>query len=121
APTDSPAALFNAALRDYQTFLSDKAAHADLLPAIEDRARRAAKGFEQLLPVASAAQQPQINEALSQCYRLISDCRRQNTAAARSLAAPAASGHAGFNRSTVGPKRRPALPPASAPSPAPAP
>lgn len=125
APADSPAALFNAALRDYQTFLGDKAAHADLLPSIENRARKAAKGFEQLLPVVSSPQQPQINEALSQCYRLISDCRRQNTSAARDLSAPATSGHAEFNRATVGPKRRPALPaavpapPASTPSPAP--
>lgn len=110
---DSPAALFNAALRDYRLFMEDKETRAGLLPSIEDRARRAAKGLEAALADATGDRRVKLDAALAQCYRLISDCHRQNLQRpepSNTLDAPARSSHAAFNRATVGPKRRAALP-----------
>lgn len=118
---ESPAALFNAALRDYRLFMEDKETRAGLLPSIEERARRAAKGLETAIADATGDRRVKLDAALAQCYRLISDCHRQNLARpepADSLDAPARSSHAAFNRATVGPKRRAALPAAgSSPDP----
>lgn len=110
---DESAALFNAALRDYRTFLSDKAANAHLLPSIQDRAAKAAQGFVDVRGNPDVIV-PDIEDLISQSYRLVSDCRRQRMDAPKTD--PANPG-ARFNRGTVGPKRRTALPPASPPRP----
>lgn len=114
---ESPAALFNAALRDYRLFMEDKETRAGLLPSIEDRARRAAKGLEAAIADATGDRRVKLDAALAQCYRLISDCHRQDLRRPdepNALDAPARSSHAAFNRATVGPKRRAALPAAGA-------
>ena len=110
---DESAALFNAALRDYRTFLTDKAANAHLLPSIQDRAAKAAQGFVDVRGNPDLVI-PDIEDLISQSYRLVSDCRRQRMDAPKT--APATPGDR-FNRGTVGPKRRTALPPASSPRP----
>ncbi len=110
---DRAAADFNAALRDYRVFLSDKAANASLLPSIEERASRAAEAFVALRDNHDV-RIPDIESLISQAYRLVSDCHRQHLG---SPSAPSSfssddSPSSRFNRGTVGPKRRPALPPA---------
>lgn len=98
------AKLFNQALAQYQLFLADKT-RTELLKPIEEAAFQAAKKFEALKGQAPAG--VPLNENIAQCYKLISDCRRQNLERAGS---GTESG-----RRTVGPHRRPALPPYQSP------
>lgn len=109
---DESAALFNAALRDYRTFLADKAANAHLLPSIQDRAAKAAQGFVDVRGNPDVVV-PDLEDLITQSYRLVSDCRRQRMDSPQ----PSPNPTSPFNRGTVGPKRRPALPPASSPRP----
>lgn len=95
------AKLFNEALEQYKLFQSDKT-RMDLLTQIEESCFAAANTFEALRP--EAPEGVPLNNYITQCYRLISDCRRQNLeAAAQSTQTP-------FQRGTAGPSRRPALP-----------
>lgn len=103
------AKLFNQALEQYKRFLADKS-HLELLPAIEETAFQAAKKFEMLQPIAPT--NVPIGEHVSQCYRLIADCRRQNL---ESGGAPA--DEPGNRGKVVGPNRRPALPAYQPPAP----
>lgn len=95
------ARLFNQALEQYQVFLADKS-RADLLKAIEDGAFEAAKKFESLK--GQAPESVPIGDHVTQCYKLISDCRRQH------LEGGPAEPDNDFDRGTAGPRRRPALP-----------
>ena len=99
------ARLFNQALEQYQVFLADKS-RRDLLNGIEETAFRAAKKFEALQGLAPT--NVPLGNHVSQCYRLISDCRRQQ------LESGSGSGGAdddlGARGKVVGPNRRPALP-----------
>ncbi len=69
------ARLFNQALEQYKAFQADKS-RMDLLKPIEDDCFQAAKKFEALR--AEAPEGVPLNQYITQCYRLISDCRRQN-------------------------------------------
>ena len=99
------ARLFNQALEQYQVFLADKS-RRDLLNGIEETAFRAAKKFEALQGLAPT--NVPLDNHVSQCYRLISDCRRQQ------LESGSVSGGTdddlGARGKVVGPNRRPALP-----------
>lgn len=95
------AKLFNGALEQYTLFLDDKS-RTDLLKPIEDAAFQAAKKFEALR--GQAPEGVPLNDHITQCYKLVSDCRRQHLEGAN--AEPAAP----FERGTAGPSRRPALP-----------
>ena len=95
------AKLFNQALEQYQIFLADKTRTERLKP-IEDAAFQAAKIFESLK--GQAPEGVPLNDHITQCYKLVSDCRRQHLEEAN--AEPAAP----FARGTAGPSRRPALP-----------
>lgn len=77
AEYDKAATRFNQALGFYKRFMKEKDAQATLLPQIEDLAFDAAKSFEAVRSVAGGAV-PDIDAAINQCYRLISDCRRQS-------------------------------------------
>jgi hypothetical protein len=100
------ARLFNQALAQYQQFLADKSRLA-LLAAIEETAFQAVKKFEALQGLAPT--NVPLGDNISQCYRLISDCRRQNLEAGG--AGPGGTDHDGGARGkVVGPNRRPALP-----------
>ena len=106
------ARLFNRALEQYKLFLADKS-RLELLKPIEETAFQAAKKFESLQGLAPA--NVPLGDNISQCYRLISDCRRQHL--------EAGSGDAGTEDETgargkvVGPNRRPALPAYQPPAP----
>jgi len=76
AEHDQAAARFNEALQLYKRFLADKKAGQALLPQIEELAFAAAKGFEAVRET-SKGTAPKIDDSISQCYRLVSDCRRQ--------------------------------------------
>lgn len=95
------ARLFNQALEQYKIFLADKS-RADLLQSIEDGAFEAAKKFESLK--GQAPESVPIDDHVAQCYKLISDCRRQH------LEGGPAEPDGDFDRGTAGPRRRPALP-----------
>ncbi len=95
------AKLFNQALEQYRQFLADKS-RTELLKPIEETAFQAAKKFEALKELAPT--NVPIGDHITQCYKLISDCRRQNLESA-----PPENGDAP-GRGTVGPSRRPALP-----------
>ena len=95
------ARLFNQALEQYKVFLADKS-RAELLQPIEDAAFQAAKKFEALKGQAPAG--VPLNDHITQCYKLISDCRRQHLEGANPEPANP------FDRGTAGPARRPALP-----------
>ena len=95
------ARLFNQALAQYKLFLANKA-RTELLKPIEEDAFQAAKKFEALK--GQAPEDVPIGDHITQCYKLISDCRRQHLEGAN--AEPAGP----FDRSTAGPNRRPALP-----------
>lgn len=95
------AKLFNRALEQYQAFLADKT-RTDLLAEIEEDAFQAAKRFESLK--GQAPEGVPLNDHITQCYKLVSDCRRQHLEGAN--AEPASP----FDRGTTGPRRRPALP-----------
>ena len=95
------ARLFNQALEQYKVFLADKS-RLELLKPIEDAAFQAAKKFEALK--GQAPEGVPLNDHITQCYKLISDCRRQHLEGAN--AEPANP----FDRGTAGPARRPALP-----------
>lgn len=97
------AQLFNQALEQYRLFLADKT-RTELLKPIEEAAFQAAKKFEALK--GQAPEGVALNENITQCYKLISDCRRQNLEGAGTASAGGNSG-----RGTVGPHRRPPLPP----------
>lgn len=112
------AQLFNQALAQYKAFLADKS-HLEMLKPIEETAFQAAKKFEAIQSQAPA--NVPVSDHISQCYRLIADCRRQNLESGNleDAATP--------NRArVVGPSRRPALPayqppPAQTPAANPAP
>lgn len=104
------ARLFNQALADFRTFSADPT-RTDLLPAIEERAVQAAKAFEALPP--SAAPGENIPALVSQCYRLVSDARSRHLA----NPAPSTPSSSSSKIKTVGPRRRPALPAYTPPSP----
>lgn len=115
APPRSPefqaaARLFNQALADFRTFSADPT-RTDLLPAIEERAVQAAKAFEALPP--SAAPGENIPALISQCYRLVSDARSRHLA----NPAPSTPSSSSSKIKTAGPRRRPALPAYTPPSP----
>ena len=95
------AQLFNSALEQYKVFLADKS-RTDLLKPIEEAAFQAAKKFEALKGLAPT--NVPVGNHISQCYKLISDCRRQTL----ELEPPDVD--APNNRSTVGPSHRPPLP-----------
>jgi len=97
------AKLFNQALAQYKLFLSNKT-RTELLKPIEEDAFAAAKKFESLK--GQAPNDVPLGDHISQCYKLISDCRRQH------LEGPSASPEPEntFDRGTAGPNRRPALP-----------
>jgi hypothetical protein len=95
------ARLFNRALEQYKRFLADKS-HAELLEPIEETAFQAAKKFEAIR--AGAPTNVPVGDHISQCYKLISDCRRQN------LEDGSADAGTPRERATVGPSHRPALP-----------
>ena len=104
------ARLFNQALAQYKLFLANKS-RTEFLKPIEDDAFQAAKKFEAIR--AAAPTNVPVGDHISQCYKLISDCRRQNLEGASSDAdTPNARG-------TVGPSHRPALPAYQPPPPAP--
>lgn len=69
------ARTFNRAVAKYKEFLSDKANKQALLKEIEDDAYAAAKKFESLKGSAPAG--IPLQDHITQCYKLISDCRRQ--------------------------------------------
>lgn len=95
------ARLFNQALEQYKLFLADKT-RTELLKPIEESSFQAAKTFESLK--GQAPEGVPLNDHITQCYKLISDCRRQHLEGAN--AEPANP----FDRGTAGPSRRPALP-----------
>ena len=105
------ARLFNQALEQYKLFLADKS-RTELLPPIEEAAFQAAKKFEALKGLAPDG--VPLGDHITQCYKLISDCRRQNLEGG----APESDSGKPFDRGTTGPSRRPALP-AYQPPPAP--
>ena len=105
------AKLFNQALEQYKQFLADKS-HTELLAPIEDAAFQAAKKFEALKD--QAPEGVPLGDHITQCYKLISDCRRQDLEGGESES----NGGKPFERGTAGPSRRPALP-AYQPAPAP--
>jgi hypothetical protein len=90
------ARTFNRAVAKYKEFLADKAGKQALLKEIEDDAFSAAKKFESLKGYAPAG--IPLQDHITQCYKLISDCRRQQLG---SPAPQAATGRAH-------PARRPA-------------
>jgi hypothetical protein len=95
------ARLFNQALEQYQLFQADKS-HAELLAPIEDTAYQAAKKFEAVRN--QAPTNVPVGDHISQCYKLIADCRRQNLeSASPEIDKPR-------DRTPVGPSHRPALP-----------
>ena len=69
------ARAYNRAVAKYKEFLSDKANKQALLKEIEDEAYAAAKKFESLKGSAPAG--IPLQDHITQCYKLISDCRRQ--------------------------------------------
>ena len=95
--------LFNQALAQYKAFLADKS-HLEMLKPIEDTAFQAAKKFESIQNQAPAS--VPISDHISQCYRLIADCRRQNLESGADLENSDSTSHG----RVVGPNRRPALP-----------
>ncbi len=102
------AQLFNRALAQYRDFLNNKT-QAHLPAEIEDQAFQAAKAFEAIKPRAPAG--VPIADHITQCYRLISDCRRQHLERAPA-APPSGTGPQG---NVVGPRHRAALPAYQAP------
>ena len=104
------ARLFNQALAQYKLFLANKA-RTELLKPIEEDAFQAAKKFESLK--GQAPDDVPLADHITQCYKLISDCRRQHLEGAN------AEPESPFDRSTAGPSRRPALPAYQPPPPAP--
>ncbi len=97
------AKLFNQALAQYKLFLSNKT-RTELLKPIEEDAFAAAKKFESLK--GQAPDDVPLGNHISQCYKLISDCRRQHLEGASASPEPENT----FDRGTAGPNRRPALP-----------
>lgn len=95
------ARLFNQALAQYKLFLANKS-RTELLKPIEEDAFQAAKKFESLK--GQAPDDVPLADHITQCYKLISDCRRQH------LEGASAEPDRPFDRSTTGPSRRPALP-----------
>lgn len=69
------ARTFNRAVAKYREFLADKAGKQALLKEIEDDAFAAAKKFESLKGQAPSG--IPLQDHITQCYKLISDCRRQ--------------------------------------------
>lgn len=69
------ARAYNRAVAKYKEFLADKSGRQALLKEIEDDAFAAAKKFESLK--ASAPAGIPLQDHITQCYKLISDCRRQ--------------------------------------------
>ncbi|MGD9611914.1 MAG: hypothetical protein AB7V22_03345 [Kiritimatiellia bacterium] len=98
------ARLFNQALEQYKVFLANKS-RLELLKPIEETAFQAAKKFEALQGLAPT--NVPLGDHVSQCYRLISDCRRQHLEAG---AGSGAADEGGARGKVVGPNRRPALP-----------
>lgn len=104
------ARLFNQALAQYKLFLANKS-RTELLKPIEEDAFLAAKKFESLK--GQAPDDVPLADHITQCYKLISDCRRQHLEGAN------AEPETPFDRSTTGPSRRPALPAYQPPQPTP--
>lgn len=69
------ARAYNRAVAKYKEFLAGKADKQSLLKEIEDDAYAAAKKFESLKGSAPAG--IPLEDHITQCYKLISDCRRQ--------------------------------------------
>ncbi|MBR3581932.1 MAG: hypothetical protein IKO01_12710 [Kiritimatiellae bacterium] len=69
------ARAYNRAVAKYKEFLAGKADKQALLKEIEDDAYAAAKKFESLKGSAPAG--IPLEDHITQCYKLISDCRRQ--------------------------------------------
>lgn len=106
------ARLFNQALEQYKRFLADKT-HLEQLKPVEETAFQAAKKFESLQGLAPT--NVALADHISQCYRLISDCRRQHLEAGSGDAGT--SDEPGARGKVVGPNRRPALPAYQPPAP----
>ena len=106
------ARLFNQALEQYKLFLADKS-RLELLKPIEETAFQAAKKFESLQGLAPT--NVPLGDNISQCYRLISDCRRQHLESGNT--GGAADDEPGARGKVVGPNRRPALPAYQPPAP----
>lgn len=95
---------FNRAVENYKLFFADKTRQS-LLASIEADAFLAAKKFEALKPTAPSS--IPLQDHITQCYKLISDCRRQHLESGSSADAPSS------NIRRVGPSRRPPLPAAT--------
>ena len=86
------ARAYNRAVAKYKEFLADKANKQALLREIEDEAFAAAKKFESLKDSAPAG--IPLQDHITQCYKLISDCRRQQLGSpAQQSAGPASRAH----------------------------
>ena len=86
------ARAYNRAVAKYKEFLADKANKQALLKEIEDEAFAAAKKFESLKDSAPAG--IPLQEHITQCYKLISDCRRQQLGSpAQQSTGPASRAH----------------------------
>lgn len=86
------ARAYNRAVAKYKEFFSDKANKQALLKEIEDEAFAAAKKFESLKDSAPAG--IPLQDHITQCYKLISDCRRQQLGSpAQQSTGPASRAH----------------------------
>ncbi len=86
------ARAYNRAVAKYKEFLAGKANKQSLLKEIEDDAYAAAKKFESLKGSAPAG--IPLEDHITQCYKLISDCRRQQLGTpARQVPGPSSRAH----------------------------
>ena len=85
------ARAFNRAVAKYKEFLADKVGRQALLKEIENDAFAAAKKFESLKPSAPAG--IPLQDHITQCYKLISDCRRQQLESPVQPRGPASRAH----------------------------
>ena len=85
------ARAYNRAVAKYKEFLADKTGKQALLKEIENDAFAAAKKFEALKPSAPAG--IPLQDHITQCYKLISDCRRQQLESPVQPVGPASRAH----------------------------
>jgi hypothetical protein len=85
------ARAYNRAVAKYKEFLADKSGKQALLKEIENDAFAAAKKFESLKPSAPAG--IPLQDHITQCYKLISDCRRQQLESPVQPSGPSSRAH----------------------------
>lgn len=98
--------FFNQALAQFNQYKTNPG-QTNLLEPIEELARKAGEKFEAVKRLAAEADHAEIDRLRHQCYGLVSACRGARLSQGdrdSSSAAPT------FDRSTTGPRRRPALP-----------